>query len=186
MKSVWDEIEQTLVDLYSLPHNQIQLKSKNVTPQTEAKRKVDEARSGLVSAIREDYFGPMLFMRVVGLANRAYSGEWWFDASILDTLDATYSRIYFTAPERKRVLRDMLRELLAISNEWNRISEVWVLELPAGQTIRGYTGPGTPQKLFADLPLTAEGNRMLVGKARQVFFPVKNPLWVKQYQSLAS
>ena len=186
MYSVWDEIEQTLVDLYSLPHNRIQLQSKNLTPQTEAKRKVDEVKSGLASVTREDYSGPRLFLRVVGPANRAYSGEWWFDARLLDTLHTAYSRIYFTTPDKKRALRDMLRELLAISSEWNRITEVWVLELPPGQVIRGYSGPGNPQKLFANLPLTAEGNRMLVGKARQVFFPVKNPLWVKQYQSLGS
>jgi hypothetical protein len=186
MKSIWDEIEQILVDLYSLPHNRIQLQSKNLTPQAEAKRKVDEVKSGLASITREDYSGPRLFLRVVGPANRAYSGEWWFDAGLLDTLHAAYSRIYFTTPDKKRALRDMLRELLAISNEWNRITEVWVLELPPGQAIRGYSGPGNPQKLFANLPLTAEGNRMLVGKARQVFFPVKNPLWVKQYQNLAS
>lgn len=186
MESVWDEIERTLVDLYSLPHNRIQLQSQGQTPQSAARKKVDEVKSGLVSVIREDYYGPLLFLRVVGPMNRAYSGEWWFDARLLDTLQTAYSRIYFTLPDKKRVLRDMLRELLAISNEWNRISEIWALEIPAGQVIRGYSGAGNPQKLFANLPLTAAGNRMLTGRARQVFFPVKNPLWIKQYQSLAS
>ena len=186
MGSVWDEIEKTLVDLNSLPHNRIQLEARNRTPQEEAKRKIEEIKSGLSTVSPEDFIGPRLFLRVVGPANRAYSGEWWFDAALLDTLERTYSRIYFAASDRKRVLRDMLRELLAISSEWNRISEVWALELPPGQSIKGYAGPGNPQRLFADLPLTAEGNRMLVGKARQIFFPVKNPLWVKQYQNLAS
>jgi hypothetical protein len=186
MKTVWDEIEQTLVALYSLPHNRIQLRV-GETPQTEARKKIDEVRSGLAFVTREDYFGPRLFMRVTGPTTRKfYTGEWWFDAKLLDTLQAAYSRIYFNSPDKKRALRDMLRELLAIANEWNRITEVWVLELPPGQTIRGYSGPGNPQKLFANLPLTAEGNRMLVGKARQVFFPVKNPLWVRQYQGLLS
>jgi hypothetical protein len=186
MKSVWDEIEQTLVQLYSLPHNRIQLQGGNTTPQAEARKKLEEVKSGLASVSPENFTGPRLFLRVVGPANRAYSGEWWFDASLLDALEASFSRIYFAAADKKRALRDMLRELLAISNEWNRISEVWVLELPGGQSIKGYAGPGTPQKLFANLPLTAAGNRMLVGKARQIFFPVKNPLWVKQYQSLGS
>jgi hypothetical protein len=186
MKSVWDEIEETLLGLYSLPHNRIQLQSKNQMAQAEAKKKVDEVRSGLTSVTREDFSGPMLFLRVVGLANRTYSGEWWFDASLLDTLETAYSRIYFTAQNKKRVLRDMLRELLAIANDWNKISEIWALELPGGQVIRGYCGPGSPQKLFANLPLSHKGNRMLVGKARQVFFPVKNPLWVKHYQNLIS
>jgi len=186
MKSVWDEIEQALVALYSLPHNRVQLQGKSTTPETEAKKKIDEVKSGLASVTREDYCGPKLFLRVAGPANRAYSGEWWFDAALLDALQSAYSRIYFDASEKRRALRDMLREVLAISNEWNRIGEVWVLELPPGQAIRGYAGPGNPQKLFANLPLTAEGNRLLVGRARQVFFPVKNPLWVRQYQSLAS
>ena len=186
MKSVWDEIEQTLIELYSLPHNRIQLQGQNTSPQTEARKKVDQVRAGLASVTREDYFGPRLFLRVIGPANRAYSGEWWFDPGLLDTLHGACSRIYFNAMDKKRALRGMLRELLAISNDWNRITEVWALELPPGQLIRGYSGPGNPQKLFANLPLTAEGNRLLVGKARQVFFPVKNPLWVKQYQSLAS
>jgi hypothetical protein len=43
MKSAWDEIEQILIDLYSLPHNRIQLQSKNLTPQAAAKMKVDDA-----------------------------------------------------------------------------------------------------------------------------------------------
>jgi hypothetical protein len=185
MKSVWDEIEEILVGLYSLPHNRKQLRS-GQTPQTEAKKKLDEVKSGLASATREDFSGPKLFLRVVGSTNRAYSGEWWFDASLLDTLETAYSRIYFTSQDKKRALRDMLRELLAVANEWNKISEIWALEVPAGEVIRGYWGPGNAQKLFANLPLSAKGNRMLVGKARQIFFPVKNPLWVKVYQNLTS
>lgn len=186
MKSVWDEIEQTLVDLNSLPHNRIQLQSRGQTPQDEAQKKLAEIRSGLVSVTPENFSGPKLFMRVTGPRNRAYSGEWWFDATLLDTLETTYSRIYFTAQNKKHALRDMLRELLAISNEWNRILEVWTLELPPGQVIRGYWGPGSPQKLFANLPLSDKSNRVLVGKARQIFFPVKNPLWVQHYQNLGS
>jgi hypothetical protein len=101
-------------------------------------------------------------------------------------LDRTYSRIYFQAAERKAVIRDMLREVLAVSREWNEISEVYALELPPGASIVGYTGFGTPQQVFAKVPLTAKGNRMLVGRAKQIFFPVKNPLWVRSFERLAT
>jgi len=186
MATVWDEIEKTLLDLYSLPHNQFDSFGRRIVPAEEAKKKLNEIRSGLASVAREDYVGPRLFLRVVGpTTQRFYSGEWWFDAGLLDTLEAGFSRIYFDGADRKRALRDMLRELLAISHEWNQITEVWALELPPGQTIRGYAGPGTPQKLFANLPLSARGNRLLVGRARQVWFPVKNPLWVKVYRQFA-
>jgi hypothetical protein len=181
MTSAWDEIEKTLISLYSLPRNRIHLRA---SPEAEAKNKLNEIKSGMGSATPEDYHGPALFLRVVGPTNRAYSGEWWFEAKLLDDLDKAFSRIYFKGAEKKQVLRDMLRELLAVSQEWNKIHEVWALELPAGEILRGYWGPGTAQQLIAGLPLSAKGNRMLVGKARQIFFPVKNPLWVSRYQNL--
>ena len=185
MPSVWDELERSLVEQYDLPHNRVELQGRNLTPQAAAKRKLEELRSGLGTVTRETFLGPKLFLRVVGAANRAYSGEWWFDAVLLDALHTGFARVYLGATDRKRAVRDMLRELLAIPSEWNRIAEVWALELPPGQSITGYSGPGSPQKLFADLPLGAEGNRMLTGRARQIFFVTKNPLWVKRYERLA-
>ena len=79
----------------------------------------------------------------------------------------------------------MLRELLAITTEWNEITEVWALALPSGERIVGYVGRGAAQQLFGTRALAAPGNRMLAGTARQTFFPVKNPLWVSSYRSLA-
>ena len=78
----------------------------------------------------------------------------------------------------------MLRELLAISVSWNAITEIWALELPSGQQLVGYTGRGAAQPLLAGQPLSAKGNRLLPGGVRQIYFPVKNPMWVKQYRQL--
>lgn len=158
---VWSRIEASLMQLYSLPHNVVELRDRKPpdTPATATAKTLAEIRSGFNGIPSEETFtGPRLFMRVVGAANRAYSGQWWFDAVILDSLEHAYSRIYFQSADRKRVIRDMLREILAISREWNEISEVWALELPPGASIVGYTGYGTPQQLFARLPLTAQGN----------------------------
>jgi hypothetical protein len=184
--SVWDELEKVLVQLYSLPHNLIELQGQGKSPTSAAREKVQEVKSGLGgSARRETFSGPKLFLRVLGATSRrAYRGEWWFDADLLNNLEASYSRIYFNSSDKKQAIRDMLRELLAISVEWNRIEEVWALVLPAGESISGFVGEGAPQKLFANLPLSAKGNRMLVGKARQIFFPVKNPLWIERYRDL--
>lgn len=186
---VWSRIEASLLQLYSLPHNVIELRNRTppVTPAIATAKIVSEIRSGLNGVPTEETFtGPKLFLRVIGPANRAYSGQWWFDAAIFDGFDHAYSRIYFQTAERKAVIRDMLREMLAVSREWNEISEVYALELPPGASIVGYTGFGTPQRLFARLPLTAKGNRMLVGKAKQIFFPFKNPLWVRSFARLAT
>jgi hypothetical protein len=56
MDSIWDEIEQTLVGLYSLPHNRFDL-DPGQTPQAGAKAKVAQVRSRLTSVRREDFFG---------------------------------------------------------------------------------------------------------------------------------
>jgi hypothetical protein len=66
------------------------------------------------------------------------------------------------------------------------MTEIWGLELPAGERLTGFSGIGTPQRLFGNLPLTEKDSRLLVGKARQISFPVKDPLWVREYRKLAS
>jgi hypothetical protein len=183
---VWKTIETRLLQLYALPHNALELRRTGSSPEQAAKKKLEEIRSGLSGVPKaEEYIGPKLFLRVVGPSNRVYAGEWWFDADLHDKVEAAYSRIYFHTADRKVALRDMLRELLAISKEWNALTEVWALEVPAGERLTGFSGIGTPQKLFGSLPLTEKGNRLLVGQVRQLFFPVKNPLWVKQYRHLA-
>ena len=183
---VWSRIEKRLLQILSLPHNAADLRRQGLSPEAAAAKKVAEIRSGLSGVPTEETFtGPKLFLRVVGPANRAYSGEWWFDADLQHGLEAAYARIYFQSTDRHVAIRNMLRELLAVSSEWNAITEVWALEVPAGEALTGYSGPGTPQALFANVPLTAKGNRLLSGGPRQIFFPVKNPLWVKPYRLLA-
>jgi hypothetical protein len=174
------------MSILSLPHNKMYLQRSGKTPAQAAASKLAEIRSGLSGVPKvEDLSGPRVFLRAVGAANRAYGGEWWFDASVLDDLEHAYSRVYFSSADRAAVVRDKLREVLAVSKEWNDMTEIWALELPPGEHLTGYSAPGTPQKLLASLPVTANGNRMLIGKVRQYYFPVKNPLWVKVYRHLA-
>lgn len=186
MPTVWDELEADCLKVYSLPHNALELRARGQSPADAARAKVAEVKSGLGgTAARREFNGPRLFFRVAGPRNRAYSGEWWFDPDLLHRLDAAYARIYFHAAEKKSAIRDILRELLAITTEWNTMSEVWALEVPPGQRLVGYVGRGAPQQLFGNLPLSATGNRMLVGQAEQIFFPpTHNPLWVVKYTDL--
>lgn len=185
MKSVIDEIEQVLMARNNQPHNKLFLQSqRGLTPEQATQETLANIRSGMVSVIREDFLGPRLFLRVVNGNRGIYTGEWWFDSAIFDNLETAYSRIYFKEPDKKQAIRDMLREVLAISSEWSAMTDIWAMELPSGQLLRGYSGIGTPQQLFANIPLSEKGNRLLVGKTRQIFFPVKNPLWVKYHYTL--
>jgi hypothetical protein len=183
---VWNEIETTLRQIHGLKHNLLDPRRKGVSTDDVVVRKLAEIKSGLVGdPKREEFTGPRLFLRVAGPKNAAYGGEWWFNADVLDRLDRAYSRIYFERREKDEAIRNMLREGLAISHDFrNAISEVWALELPAGSRIVGYTAKGEPQKLFGNLPISAHGNRRLVGGVEQIYFPVKDPFWVKQYRNL--
>jgi len=129
-----------------------------------------------------EFIGPKTFLRVVG-SNRVYGGEWWFDESLLQRIGQTYSRVFF-GREKKEVIRTALRDVLALAATWNKMTEVWALKVPPAEALHGYQSRATPQALFCGLPISPV-NRMLTGRATQIFFPVKNPLWVEQYGSLA-
>ena len=55
MASVWDELEQDIVGLYSLPHNRLELRGQ--TPQQFAQGKISEIRSGMNNVKKENFVG---------------------------------------------------------------------------------------------------------------------------------
>jgi hypothetical protein len=186
MTDIWKTIESRLTEIYSLPHNKVFLAEKGWTLDSTIQHKLKEVRSGINGVPKQETFrGPKTFLRVVGANSQVYSGEWWFDARIMQDLDNSYSRIFFSEQELRAAVKRLLREVLAVSKEWNDMDEVWALNLPGGQELTGFSGSGNPQKLFANKPMSAEGNRMLVGRVRQLYFPVKNPLWITKLRHLS-
>lgn len=173
---VWVELEARLIQLNALTMQAHMAKAR-------ARHTMADVRSGSGSSIEAvDCRGPMTFLRAVGTNNRAYGGEWWFEEQLLQNLERSFSRIVF-ADERARTLRGLLREGLALSATWNKMTELWALEVPAGESLRGYRSRATSQALFHGLPVSA-ANRLLAGGATQIFFPVKNPLWVRALGNL--
>ena len=186
-KSAWQELEEILTNVYNFAHNKREFAEKHgKTPAQAVLEKLAEVKDGSDGDIRRRSFtGPKVFLRLAGKnKNRVYSGEWWFDIDLLSTIEKSYARIYFNNADKRQVIRDLLREYLAIAMGWNAIDEIWALELPRGEEITGFESKVARQKLFHDLPLSAKGNRMLVGYANQIFFPVKNPLWITRYRDL--
>lgn len=179
MVTTWEELENRLVEINSLsmPRN---------TAVARARDSVRDVRSGSGGTIDSiELKGPMTLLRVVGHNNRVYGGEWWFEESLLQQIERGHSRILFGCA-RTQAVRAILREALALSFSWNKMTEVWALELPAGQSLQGFQSRAARQSLFYGLPVSAStANRMLVGGAKQFFFPVKNPLWVKRYGTLS-
>jgi hypothetical protein len=76
--------------------------------------------------------------------------------------------------DRRDVIRECLREVTAVTTEWNAMTEIWCLALPAGASLTGLASTVRPQPKFRARPVRSQ----LVGGAEQVYFVVKNPLWV--------
>ena len=135
------------------------------------------------------YTGPHKFYRaagrtVSGSLARAYGGQWWADESTLIKIAAKLqtSSYWMTVPEQKRAWPAQYRALTALCGDWNDMSEMLVLELPTGDSIEGLTGPAKEQPEFSakDPHGRHNPNRILSGGAEQIFFKVKNPLWIRQ------
>ena len=86
------------------------------------------------------------------------------DVSLLRGLENAFRVFISQLLIRKEAIRNLLRELLAISKEWNLKEKVWALEVPPEQTVKAFKATDSPQKLFNDIPLSAMGNRMLVDR----------------------
>jgi hypothetical protein len=179
MADVWQDLEARLTEInaLSMPRNAAIAK---------ARSSVQDVRAAAVGTIEAvDIKGPATLLRVVGSANRVYGGEWWFEESLLTRLDQAYSRVAFGS-EKTQAVRAILREALALSATWNRMTEIWALEIPAAQAVSAYQSQAAGQALFHGLPFSGSTvNRMLVGGAKQFFVPVKNPLWVTRYGTLS-
>jgi hypothetical protein len=143
--------------------------------------------SGTMQVYR--YIGYHRFYRAAGLIAaggmaHAYEGGWWADESVLIEIAQKLERAkyWMTRPEKERAWPTHYRALVALSFDWNDMSEMFLLELPVGEEIEGLAGSAREQPEFSicDPHGRHNPNRILVGQAEQVFFKVKNPLWIRK------
>jgi hypothetical protein len=135
------------------------------------------------------YVGPHRFYRAAGkdangeLAS-AYSGRWWADENVLIQIANRLATAenWMTSGESKRAWPAQYRVLMALSRDWNDMSEIFQLELPAGAVLEGLAGIAREQPEFSvkDPLGRHRSNRFLTGGAEQVYFKVKNPFWVRR------
>ncbi len=143
----WLELEQRLT----------QINSATMPPAiaaAQARSTIADVRSGSGGLIEPaDFKGPAVFFRAASASTGAYSGRWWFEESLLARIDKAYSRIFF-GPDKARAARAVLREALALSSTWNAMTELWMLQLPTGATLRGYRSRAVSQSLFSGVPVS--------------------------------
>jgi hypothetical protein len=173
-------LQSELMSILAMPQNQAILRG--VTPEAAAMQLVQEVRTGFVGEPRPvEIRGSVRLLRGTGAAGNPF-GRWWFPENLLWTLRNRLDSWPFPEDHRKAIQQRQLREGLAISVDWNRLSELWCLELPAGDKLRGLVGVATSQPVVSDVhDPRYDATWKLRGGEVQYFFPVVNPLWVRKY-----
>jgi hypothetical protein len=172
-------LESRLARQLSMPHNRVLLRGKS--PDERAREAFQEIIGGFAGTPQVVVFtGPKRFLRGVGPSNRVYSGEWWFEESLLIRVESALSRIPLSEDHRRAATEGQIRSGLALPERWNALSELWVLELPGGEHITGLVGKASEQ------PILPGGlSRVLSGGETQIYFPVRNPFWpIRLYQTM--
>ena len=126
--------------------------------------------------------GPRRFLRAAGADNNPY-GRWWFEAHSLLGLQQQFDRIPLPPGHRREAILGQLRAGTAISVDWNTLSELWFMEIPAGPSLRALVGPVKSQPVFSTGHGLHNPKLMLRGGLTQFYFPVINPLWVYRFGS---
>jgi hypothetical protein len=168
----------------------------SAVPATERQK----VRSGFSHCAVYRYTGPHRFYRAVGRDARgrqanAYGGAWWADENVLIAIAGRLERAaWLDAAERRRAWPVQYRVLTALCEDWNDMSEMFVLALPAGEVVEALAGPAAAQPEFSASDARHDPNRILAGgdprltrrkgysaagPIEQVFFTVKNPLWIE-------
>ena len=134
------------------------------------------------------FTGPHRFYRAAGheasgqLTN-AYSGRWWIDEGVLLEIANRLDRAScLSDQEQAQAWPAQFRALTAVSEDWNDFSEIFELKLPPNESIEGLAGivKTQPQYSVNDPHGRHNPNRVLLGGGEQVFFKVKNPLWIER------
>lgn len=182
-------LQQRLEVLLQMPQNQGKLRG--LTPSAAAQKWASQITRGFTSTptpVPAKGFARLL--RGVGptppgqqQAKENAFGNWWFEEQLLLKLENRLK--VWPIPEhiRKNIVQRRLREGLAVSLDWNPLSELWCLEIPGGEQLTGLYGLTSPQPVISDAnDPNYDPTWVLRGGEKQYFFPVVNPFWVHKYR----
>ena len=130
------------------------------------------------------FTGPAEFIRgtgkdAKGRQARAYGGGYWVNAEVISKIDAGLAHFigWISAKQLQQMKQGRYRAGSAVCDDWNDFAEFHKMVVPGGETIEGLAGPIKEQPLNSGMAL-GPTTPMLKGGFEQVYFRVKNPLWI--------
>lgn len=181
---VWRDLEARLLTILRWKPNEERLKGK--TPEERARELVAEVRAAFIGDPQlRSVSGPARFLRNAALpaekGNDPYGG-WWFNEVALAITSERVSSWPMPAEHGRNVERHLLRQRLAVSYDWNPMKGIWLLEIPAGETLPGLIGRTAEQPAYSHGHPDHDPSWKFPGGETQIYFPVINPLWVTFYE----
>ena len=113
-------------------------------------------------------------------------GSYWTDADVLVRIGQRLAMFDDWLPDAmlRRALTARYRGAIALCKDWNDMGEMFRMELPAGQELKGVAGISAPQAQHSGLDPELGSTPILQGGSEQIFFKKTytlnsiNPLWV--------
>src|SRR5579863_3122882 len=125
MSTILTDLESQLTNLLQMPQNRLRLQGN--PPQAAAHAWTQQIGRGFQQSPRiVEVQGSLRFLRGVGATQNPY-GNWWFEEQLLWKLQNRMATWPFPEEHRRAILQRQLRDGLAVSHDWNPLSELWCL-----------------------------------------------------------
>jgi hypothetical protein len=98
-------------------------------------------------------------------------GSWWFSESLLLGILSQYEGELRPHPPHLDAVRNKLQSLLALSDNFSDVEQLWCIRLAAGVKLTGLAGPASPQPVDSSLAGSYLSMGSLPGLAWQYYFP---------------
>jgi hypothetical protein len=181
----WRNLHEHLIQKYSLPENAHLLAGQ--TPEEKAKRETANVLMAFVGFPQPETLAEgMTLLRVTSFRDpnerrNEPEGSWWFPETLLLDLLAEFKGELRSAPPHLDGLRKKLQSLLALSDNFSDVEQLWCIRLKAGAKLTGLAGPASPQPVDSSLAGSYLNMGNLPGRAWQYYFPNMPPVRPEKY-----
>jgi hypothetical protein len=171
----WENLLEHLVRRYSLPENAHLLRGQ--TPEEKAQREV----ANVLGAFRGFPKSKILAEGTKLLRATSFrdpykrrnepQGSWWFPETLLLDLLNEFETESRTNPSRLDSVRRKLQSLLAVSDNFSDIEQLWCIQIPPGAQLTVLEGPAFKQPLDSSLAGSYLNMGELPGGGWQYYLP---------------
>jgi len=181
----WTNLRDHLVRKYSLPENARLLGRQ--TPEEKAQRENVNVLKAFVGFPKPETISEgMTLLRVTSFRDpyerrNDPGGSWWFPESLLLGILSQYEGELRPHPPHLDSVRNKLQSLLALSDNFSDVEQLWCIRLPVGAKLTGLAGPASPQPVDSSLAGSYLSMGNLPGLAWQYYFPNMPEVRLEKY-----